>query len=593
MQSMHVNRCRAAFAMPVALAVIAVLVILVLSLTFLGRQSASVKQTAETKPKYEQVAHVVSGKVIDLLSSGAQPDRPALAALGMSAPPPAPGQGTATFGGTMEGYTFSGSFNGGSDPWSTYSPVATATLDTEQDGYGAKALPSYDPRLPVPPHHSLVFVKVQGEKQPPATYYSLISTMAPYAALCPEGDVELRSATFTTNPDVEEAAKAETASGGRFYVAAGGRVAVKDTFTGVAQSKLPAAQKPFEKIADRTKGEQQPDTPIDAQTAKMLANIAKFLEEVEHDTERAKDPSFKQLVEWLAKAMATKIGGLLLADVGNFSWDGTQLVWAGDFYCPPQSITFIPFKLKITGSLYVDKRAVLVIRDNLTVENYLLMKRNTLVYVQKGDIEVKNRVEMLYSADNYHGITSGLIARDEVHLRKGVRHMHGHVAFKKTGVNPFKQTEGNSSETWQKAFGALFLSQQKLLFEQLTGFLGILSQFLAGELSLGTETKKTPGLLICSEKKGVYIYDTEKDATLAGLILAKDTVWIEMPPDGSGTFTGFMFAGKKLYAYNAKVRYYPYYTHVLIPIPTDDDGKSDRLLNVSMPHVVSSGEYRK
>jgi len=584
-------------ALPVAIAIILVLITLVLALILQSRTTGGMHRRSEKKMKQADTAEVVGGKMQDIFASGTSPDPAKLKEIGMSSAPPAPGKGKAEFSGKIGDIEFSGSFNEGDGPWSTYVPVPDE-IDPKNFSYDGPQSASFDPeKLPVPPNHSLIFVKVKAPDQEQKIYYYMFSNNSPYGLIAPNGSVKIKngSATSTSKPSPE--AGDDSATSHNFYVYAADKINIDGKLTGTARTQKPeseAAVKLGTSETGKIENQFPPIPPEELQ--KIIEQVQTLMSKLENNAE---DPGFAEMAAALMGAAALFQGTNALVDRNGFSFDGEKMIWNNSLIVPEGMAIMIPFPLKINGDLLIMDKAVVVVGGKLDVERRLFLGEESGLMCQ-GDIEIMDRVNVTYSPKDIAGISASIMSEDDITLHRGVRHLkfkpgHGETEF---GFDllpcPFPEYIKVGGEKIPNPVAIAFKKMQKKVFEPLKAAMGPLSMFLTGKISVpvGSEDRDIPGLLIISEKGKVKIEDHDKDAGLAGLIICKKGVVIEFPPDGSGIFTGILLTLEgNIELFNVKYRYYPYYTSAAVPI--NGGGDTETLQVMPQPHLISSGEYKQ
>jgi hypothetical protein len=582
-------------AIPVAIVIILVIATLVLALVLQSRHMGGFHKAVEKKGEMANTADVIKGKMLGVFTGGKSPDPAGLKEMGLSGPPPAPGQGAVPFRGKAGDVEFFGVFNGdGKIPWSTYVPVPDR-IDPKIFGYGGPRSPSYDQsRFSLPPNHSLLLINTKTQEQKEKAYYYLISNNSPYGIAAPRGNITLAKGNARAAASPSLAAKEEAESGEKFYLFARDRVKVEGKLTGTAQSTLPRSQKPIT-LSDQESGQEEEEVP--PIPPEELEAILKALEDTMSQMEKeAKDVGIKELAMALLAATAT-FQGFKLIDLGGFSFDGKNLVWNNSFVAPPRMALLIPFPIKIKGDLLIMDKSTVVVAGNLKVEGRLFVGEGSAV-LAGGKMEIEDRVDVYYSVKDMMGINAAIISTGDMKLKKGVRHlkfkpMSGNTGFGFSLIScPFPEYIKVGGKKIKNPAAQAFKKMQEKLLAPLRKSAGILAMFLTGKITipLGSEDMDMPGLLIASEKGGVDIRDNGKDAGLAGLILCRTGVVIEFPPDGSGVFAGICIAlDGNVEFFNVNYRYYPYYSGAAVPL---GKGNDSTLLVFPRQHLVSSGEIQ-
>jgi hypothetical protein len=608
------------FALPVTIVIIVVILTLAIALIYQALSTRSVTGRGEKQRAQENTGEIVGGLMQQVFASGKTPDPVSAAKLGLKGPLPQPGGAVVPFSGTIGEIAFSGSFNGGDGPWSTYQPVPEK-VDPKYDNFYGGKIPCYDPKkLPVPPQHSLIYVKTQAPKEAPRCYYYMFSNMAPYGALAPRGSIELRGATSTVNPWFDQS-KLDV-SGRKVYLGAGKKITVRGKLQGKALSGQPAASSPVS-LGDSESGEIDPDE---------LEEIEKILKQLEGDLEKQMNELVEAIIaralsegiEGLATAIATasatmKIGSFsgAVVDCGGFSFDlaKKKMIWNSALFIKKKKALSIPLNIEVRGDLILQDDALLATTGSLTVHGRLFLGQRSVVYADN-DLTVRGRVNVHYSPKvdlkeigidpstvpeelkpylPYLGIESMIAARKDVVLGAGVRHLKFKPQRKarafpfKALANPFDKfdKDGNITAVWSS-----FENAVSNAFNPLQLLANRLSPFISDNIDVKKEDEdtETPGIAIYSKKGSVTIVDHGPDASLAGLIFCKEDIVLEFVPEEPNVFYGVLISmNGDIKAFKTMLRYYPYFAHGTFPI----DPEETRYVNFSMPHLVSSGEYRK
>ncbi len=581
-------------ALPIAIVIILVLITLILALVIQSRTGGNLQKRAEKRIAQSYTADVIKGKMQDVFGSTSV-DTAKLKEVGLSSLPPTPGGDVVQFKGKMGNIEFSGSFNGGNGPWSTYVPVPKE-IDPKKFGFNGPKSPSYDPnKFPLPPNHSLIFVNVKAEGQPKRTFYYMFSNNSPYGLIAPKGQVIIRNgdALATNSPSPSSADKSIT--GHNFYVYAANKVEIDGKLTGTARTSVPKGESSVilgNKEAGKIEEGMPPIPPDELQ--KIIAAVTEIMSSLKNNS---KDPGFKEMAIALAGAMAL-FKGHGLVDTNGFSFDGKHLVWNNSFIVPPNMTIAVPMPLKINGDLLLMDGATMMVGGDLEVDGHLFIDEESSLMAQ-GDLDIKDRVEVTFSTKEMMGISAAIMAEDDITLHKGVRHLKfkpgsGNTDF---GFNllpcPFPEYIKVGGKKIKNPVAIAFKKMQQKVWKPLKKAMGPLAMFVTGKVSIpfGNEDKDIPGILIVSQKGSVKIKDNGKDAGLAGLIICKKGAIVEFPPDGSGVFTGILitFEGN-IEFFNVKYRYYPYYTAASVPI---GNGKTKTIMIMPKPHIVAYGEYKK
>ncbi|HXE73951.1 MAG TPA: hypothetical protein VNO81_14925, partial [Candidatus Nitrosotenuis sp.] len=361
-----------------------------------------------------------------------------------------------------------------------------------------------------------------------------------------------------------------------FRLVAGRTIQVQGSMNGRALSALPRDQHPIQ-VGEGSIGEiLEGIADLEAYQAyveEMMGQLERVMGELE---KKGEDPGFLALgIAIFAAQQVQSIGGWtgLPVSTGGFGFDPGEkaLTWNGSMYVPDKMPMLIPCNLVIRGHLLVGPGALVLVNGRLKIEGRLILKKDSLVLVKK-DLEVQDRVNVAYAAGQEMAIRSFLMAEGDIHLGRGVRHLKkdysgGSVKFPFAGnANPFekmiKQKKGKDWIWVVNPAWVTFNQIQSQLLGQLLSACNPLQRFLMATLAipLGDEDSQTPGLLIASEKGGVYIHDHEPGAVAAGMILTREGIVLEFPPDGSGIFTGvLMTSSGDIQAFTTQLRYYPYY----------------------------------
>lgn len=568
-------------ALPIVIGIVLVIATLVLAVVFFGRTTGKLQKQGEKQLQQSNSAEVVKGKMQEIFAggSGITPDK--LKEMGMSEPPPAAGGKVAPFKGKVGSIEFSGSFNGGEGPWSTYVPLPEK-FDPKSFGYKGTPTSSFDPKMPLPPNHSRIYVTAKAPDEKPVTYYFTYSNNSPYGLAAPRGNIYVKNAVATTENDLRN--KSET--GQNFYLSAADKIEVKGKLTGTARTKQPASSNAVQ-LGDTDSGQVQNEFPpippeMEQQILQAMEMIAKELKD------SGKDPGILELAMMMAATAATTVGNQQLIGQGGFSFDGKNLVWGGSMIVPSGMCILIPVNIKIDGDLILMNEAYAIFGKDAKIEGHLFLGKGSAV-MSEGKLDVKDRVEVTFSADDILGINAAIIAKKDIMLRQGVRH----CKFKPGSGSvtcPFKILP-NPFDNIPK-LKKLFNKIANQLFKKLGKAWGPVSMLFAQTVPIpvGNEDMGMPGLLLVSLEKGIHIKDNGADAGLAGLIICKETVFIEFPNEGNGIFAGLMISlDGDIKAYTVDYRYYPYYASALIPTPS-----GGKVLNIMpQPHLVASGVYKK
>ncbi|MFH0802333.1 MAG: hypothetical protein V2A78_08130 [bacterium] len=588
---------RKGIALPVAIAIALVIVVLTAALILQAITTGGLTRRIESRGSQKYAGEVVGAAMMEIFGRNGVPDPAKLAAIGLSAPPPAPGGNVVPFKGKAGDVTFSGSFNGGESPWSTYQPVPS-TVDPKQDGFfPGNPVPCFDPgNFYVPPQHSLIFVNARTPKEGARRFFYMFSNMSPYGALAPRGNVSLKEATFTADP--WNYRKAENLSAQKVFIGAGRNIQVAGALQGVARSARPASEKPIN-IGDPDSGTAEPDNPMDGFTEEQVMQLLQELETALGELEKsADDIGFMELAMAMAAATAL-FQGQQMIQLGGFSYDLKDkiLTWNNSLYVPRGMIILIPFSIKIEGDLLVEDKAAVVVGGKLKIAGHMFIGKESAVFSTKS-LECNDRVEVTYSPKEMLGISAGIGSFKNITLGRGVRHLKfkpgkGNVNFPfSISINPFPEFLKIHGILKNNPLFEAFAKAQKALFAPLMRIAGKMSQFMCGPIAVpaGTEDREEPGLLIAAPEGSVRIIDHDTDAMAAGLIATRDGIVIENSPDGSGIFTGLLVTyNGDIQAFATALRFYPYFTHGLFPVGSGEG----RFVQLSQPHLVSSGEYKK
>jgi hypothetical protein len=589
--------CRKGIALPVAIAIVLVIVVLTAALIFQAISTGGLTRRIESRGSQKYVGEVVGATMMDLFGRNRIPDPAKLASIGLSAPPPAPGGAVVPFRGKAGDVTFTGSFNGGESPWSTYQPVPSA-IDPKQDGFfPPNPVPCFDPvDFYVPPNHSLIFVKAQTPREGARRFFYMFSNMSPYGALAPRGNVFLKEAAFTADP--WNLQKRENLAAQKVVIGAGKNIKVAGVLQGSARSARPASENPIS-IGDPESGTAEPDNPMDQMTEEQVMQLLQELETSLSELEKSADEvGFMELAMAMAAATALFQGHQMI-QLGGFGYDlsSRMLTWNNSLYVPRGMVILIPFSIKIEGDLLVEDKAAIVVDGRLNIDGHLFIGKESAVFSTK-NLECNDRVEITYSPRDMLGISSGIGSLKNITLNRGVRHLKfkpgkGNVNFPfSICINPFPEFLKIHGILKNNPLFQAFVRAQRALFAPLMRMASRMTQFMCGPIAvpMGSEDREEPGLIIAAPEGSVRIIDHDADAMVAGLIATRDGIVIENPPDGSGIFTGLLLTyNGDIQAFATALRYYPYFTHGLFPV----DSGEGRLVQLSQPHMVSSGEYRK
>ena len=568
-------------ALPIVIAIVLVVATLVLAVVFHTRMTGKMQKKGEKQIQQSNTAEVVKGKMQEIFASGSNIDPQKLQQLGLNQTPPTAGSKVVPFKGKVGNIEFSGSFNGGEGPWSTYVPMPTK-LNPKTFGYKGKTSPSFDPKMPLPPNHSRIYVTAKAPDEKPVTYYFTYSNNSPYGLVAPKGSIQVKNATATTDNDLRDNKEV----GQNFYVSAAKNIQVEGKLTGTARTKEPASANAV-KLGDKNSGQVQNEFP--PIPPEMEKQIYEAIQMISSELEKSgEDPGFEALAMMLATTAITLVGNQAIIDQGGFTFDGEQLVWAGSMIVPKGMSILMPMKVRIDGDLILMDKSIAVFAEDTEIDGHLFIGKECAVMCQ-GELKVKDRVEVTFSADDLLGINAAIIATKDLKLEKGVRHCkfkpgHGNVTTPfKILPNPFDKIP---------KLKKLFNKIAKKVFGKLMSKWNPLAMLFAQTLPvpMGSEDMGVPGLLLVSTEKGIRIKDNGKDAGLAGLLICKETIFIEFPNEGNGIFSGLMISLEgDIKAYTVNYRYYPYYANALIPT-----AKGDKLLQVlTQPHLVSSGIYKE
>lgn len=583
-------------ALPVVIVIVLVLLTLILALVLQSRNTGNLQKTAEKQAQQANTAQVIRGKMQEIFESGKTPSPARLKELGLSALPPVPGKPPVAFKGKAGDVEFSGSFNGGSEPWSTYNPVPTA-IDPKGFGYKGPQSPGFDSeKLPIPPNHSLLFVNVKTEAgTTPTTYYYMFSNNSPYGIIAPGGNIKITKGSAIAVSEQAPSAKPDKTASQDFFLYAKNKIEVGKKLEGTAITQ--AKTKDAVVLGDVTAGQVREDEP--PITPEELEAIAKALKDAMSEMENnSKDPGFKQMAMALMSAAVLFHGAYQMVDTKGFGFDGKQLIWANSMRIPEKMTAVCPFPLKIREDLLILKNSVFIVAGDLKVEGSLFIPENSGLLVL-GKLEVKDRVYVTYKVDDYLGICSAIIAEKDIILKKGVRHLNFQpqgegLGFLFSGmICPFPEYIKVGGKKIPNPVALAFKKMRDKLLGKLKGAAAVLTMFACDKVKIptGTVNNDLPGILIASPKGGVKIMDNGNDACLAGLIVCKKGIVIEFPPDGSGVFTGILLSwDENVEMFNVEYRYYPYSSAAVIPTGTSG-GRT--LLVMPQPHLVSSGEYKK
>jgi len=611
------KKCNQGIALPVTIVIVVVLLTLAVAIIMQATSTKHMQGGGEKQKAQENTGEIVGGLMQDIFSSGRAPDPAKLAQIGLNAAPPSPGGAVVPFKGKMGEIAFSGSFNGGDGPWSTYQPVPDK-VDPKKDNFFRGKIACYDPKkFPVPPQHSLIFVKTEMPREAPRYYYYMFSNMAPYGALAPRGSIRLKEATFITNPWLNPAK--QDVSGHKVYLGAGKRIEVQGKVNGKAISGRPASEKPVViKNTESTEITEDEQEELEKLLAQMESQMNKSMDLL---AEELKKRAIDEGILGLGEAMGTAMGDFSLGffkgprvNCGGFSFDPLhkKMIWNKAFFLKKGKTFSVPLNLEIKGDLILQDKALLATTGSLTVHGRLFLGQGSVVYADN-DLKVDGRVNVHYSPKvdpreidpdidpedipeelqpflPYLGIESAIIAKKNVELGEGVRHLkfkpqRKACDFPFTGAgNPFKK-DNPLFDQFNDAVNQVLNPLNALAAR----FAPYLSENI--EVSPGDEDTETPGIAICSLKDGaVKVVDHGPDASLAGLIVCRQDIVLEFPPDGSGVFSGvLMTSDGDISAFETTLRYYPYFTHGTIPIDPDES----RFVQFSIPHIISSGEYKK
>ncbi len=318
----------------------------------------------------------------------------------------------------------------------------------------------------------------------------------------------------------------------------------------------------------------------------MLAELMKAVQQMASEMEsNGKDPGFEAFAAALV-ATAGMMYGHQMINQGGFGFDGKRLTWNGSLFIPKGMGILIPFTIQINGALVIRDEATAVFAQSVVVDGPVFIGKGSAVMAGK-KIDFKDRVEITFDAKDIMGINSAIVAGDDIHLRRGVRHCKWKPGQGSVGM-PFSIFKPPLKLELLKKF----MKAANKLLGKLTSKFNPLMALLGGEITipLGTEDLDYPGVLIASENGGVKIYDQGKDAGLAGLIICNESAVIEFGQDG-GYFNGICISfNGNIEMFSVKYRYYPYHSSAAWPV---GPGKYRILKVLNQPHLVSSGEYKK
>lgn len=573
------QRCRG-LAIPVAIGIVLVLITLVLAVILYSRSTGRHQKVVEKQMQEVNVAEAVKGKMQEVFASGDKIDPARLKEIGMSSAPNPPGGEVQTFKGKIGDVEFSGSFNGGEGPWSTYVALPK-NLDPKTFGFAGPKLPAYDSNeKPLPQNHSRIFVNVKAPNQETTRFFYTFSNNSPYGLVAPKGNVKVAEATAVTAPSA--AAGTDKAFSQDFYIQAGQKIQVKGKMTGTAKSQLPKSSKPVE--VGEPQGQVEDEVPpIPPEQLQQLVDAVKQMaSEMESN---GKDPGFEAFAAALV-ATSGMLYGHQMINQGGFSFDGKRLVWNGSLFVPKGMGILIPLTIRINGGLVIEDEATAIFGQSVVVDGPVFIGKGSAVMAGK-KMDFKDRVEITFPAKDMMGINAAIVATDDIHLRRGVRHCKWKPLKGNVGI-PFTVFEPPLNFELLKKF----MKAANKLLGKLMGKFNPLMALLGGQITvpMGNEDLDYPGVLIVSEQGGVNIYDNGSDAGLAGLIMCNKSAVIEFGQEG-GYFNGICISfNGDIEMFSVNYRYYPYHSSAAWPV---GPGKYRTLNVLPQPHLVSSGEYKK
>ena len=663
---------RRGFALPVALSVILVLATLAIALIIQCMSTTGLQKASEEKELQGNVAELVNGLFLDIFKSG--DDSTDWPAVGMNGPPRMYGAGGPVypFGGKVEGYTFSGSFNGGQGPWSIYSnPLESGEgVDPENDGFFNskegrfyQSNYGYDPRnFPIAPQHSLIFIKVQKEKGPARHFFTELTSLFPYAAVAENGDIELKYLTSTWDHVSFYSSSNERApkAGMKPYIY-GNKISIAEKLEGVAQTPLARAQAPITLGSPGT-GSIETGYRLQGFTQERITSFRASLLKVTNRIEAAtKDPGFDQFSAALQAAKKI-IDGVQLLNTGNFSFipgssinqvpqaqshrqlasrgsrarhyhrngsdsasDPGGLNWDGSFLVKSRDELKVPFSITINGTLILEQDSLFHVAGDLTVTDNLIISKGCSVMTD-GNLTVGGRTEIALDARFVPGINASIISNGSLSLQHGVRHLRKMPSYSaksfpiSMGTNPNSQyittppricpqcgrttcrysiAGGTVSNPLWAAWNVASINA----LNSINAKAGTLKDHLIeGSIPISPQDEDVdvPGLLIAAEET-ITVTDSSGEAAnvrdengtgqfdpvLCGLVVSGGDVVVNFQPRGD--VKGVVLSKGNIKAPGVTLSYYPYYCHGTIPTGT---GKST-FVQLSQPHIIVSGEYRK
>lgn len=586
-----IGRIQRGTALAVALVVIVVLLTLTIALITQSLASQGLQKRVEYRRYYVDAADVVKGRFMDLIAAGDSPGADRLAALGLGALPPPPGGKIAEFSGTVDSIRFYGSFNGGGEPWSTYQGIPSG-VDPQDDKFSS-TVPSFDPQnLPAPPQHSIIFVRAQAPGEPSRRFFFVISSLFPYGALAPSGNITLGEVTSVTEPWENEGRSEH--GGMRVYVGAGQKIRIAGALEGVAQSG--EAYRSDRDPVDVGKPGMH-ITEAGSTFFKCTGSLQALHNDIEAlwagEQQNAQDMGFGQFAGALTSA-GSLFNGYSLVNMGGYGFNQSSntMMWKDSFNVPGRSSLLVPDSLTIEGDLLLNDESTMVVNGDLMVNGHLFLGEKSALSV-KGSLTCKDSVEVSYSPLSIPGINAALISGGSMELQNALRHLN----FKPSAQggswpfglydNPFKDLYSLDPKKYAALFNA-YLNAQQAAFSGLSSMMSPMSRFLCQKIDIpaGSEDRKIPGLLFLSMGGRVKICDNGSEAWTAGAVIAREGIVLQNGP--GGIFTGILLTyGGDISAPNTTLRYYPYFSHGMIPIAPE----KSFFLKVTQPYVLSSGEY--
>jgi hypothetical protein len=597
--NMHINqqqRNNRGISLPAIIIILLVIITITVTIALHIRNRNILQKAAEKQARKAYAAKAVKGKIAGVFASGKTISPAKLKELGLTAVPPEPGKPPVEFKGKDGDVEFSGSFNGGNEPWSTYIPLPEE-IDPKEFSFKGTKSPGFDPeKLPIPPNHSLIFANLKaGENIDPATYYFMFSNNSPYGIIAPNGNVKISGGATATSEQLPSA-KPDQSAGQDFYIFAKNKIDISKKLEGTAITQ--AKTKDAVTLGDLTTGQVRENAPkIPAEELQSIADALK--DSMREMWKSTKDPGFRKLSIGLEMADIKFGGSFKMIDTKGFSYNKEQLIWANSMKIPEKTNTVCPMSIKVNGDLIMQKNSVFIVEGDLKIEGRLFIPENSSLLVM-GKLEVNNRVYTTFKSEDYPGICSAIIAKGDILLKKGGSHLNYQPQGEITEVN-LSGLECPFPKYLKKAKGKQIINRKVLKFEKsqkklmgkIKGADEILKTFVCSNVNItpGSDNNDLPGILIASSDGGVKIQDDNNSACLAGLIISKKDIVIEFPSKGTGVFTGVILSlDESIKILNTDYRYYPYYFCAFVPTGISG-GKTIQVL--PRPHLISSGEYKK